>query len=127
MILWSSRKLEHALAGGQLSSWSKVKYLMLPSILGSMSLPFYIVQPRYGAEESMLVETILSILAAFLTYWGIKQCFHANQQIDDKYFFERFAVLFVPPFVRATAAVLLIGIVWVSIGLPLKVCSIVRF
>ncbi len=29
MILWSSKELERALAGGELDSWTKVKYVML--------------------------------------------------------------------------------------------------
>lgn len=107
MILWSSQKLEEALARGELSSWTKVKYLILPAILSSLNWPFYLISPTYGEKPPVftrLIMLVFSVLTAYITYRGIKSCFQANEGIDGKLFFERFAVLFVPSFVRIMVA-----------------------
>ena len=103
MILWSSEELEQALASGQLDSWTKVKYIMIPTVLGSLSTPFYVLRPVYG-ERAPVIQDLFSfafnIAAACITYWGLKRCFIANNEIDGKAFFERAAVLSVPIFIR---------------------------
>jgi hypothetical protein len=103
MILWSSRKLEHLLASGQLASWAKVKYLIVPAVLGSLATPFYVLRPIYGQRApalNALFALTFAIMSAYLVYWGIKRCFHINEGIDGKDFFERLAVLVVPVWVR---------------------------
>ena len=103
MILYSSRKLEKALADGKLETWAKVKYLIIPVVLGSPAGPFYVIWPRYGTRVPTLdsfVSMLCSFLIAYIAYRGIKRCFNINQNIDSKAFFERFAVLFIPPLIR---------------------------
>lgn len=118
MILWSSQKLEEALARGELSSWTKVKYLILPAILSSLSWPFYLISPSYGNKPPIfnrLIMLVFSVLTAYITYRGIKSCFQTNEGIDGKLFFERFAVLFVPSFVRIMVATFLGSILLLAI------------
>lgn len=103
MILWSSRKLEQALASGQLDSWTKVKYLLVPVVLGALSGPFYVFRPVYGQKAPPIVSIfffISAVLSAFLVYWGIRACFRVNRKIDGNMFFERFAVLTIPVLIK---------------------------
>jgi len=113
MILWSSEQLEQALADGELDSWTKVKYMMIPAVLASLSTPFYVLHPVYG-ERAPAIYSLFSflfhVLAAYVTYWGFKRCFAANNQIDGKAFFERLAVLWIPIFIRILVFSVLGGI-----------------
>jgi peptidoglycan/LPS O-acetylase OafA/YrhL len=118
MILWSSKKIERALAGGDLDAWTKVKYLIIPAILGTLSEPFYIIRPLYGKKPPALnsmVTFIFSILMAYLTYWGIRKCFRENNQIDSNMFFERYAVLGVPILVRLIAIFTPVTIIFMTV------------
>ncbi len=116
MFFLSSKELEYVLAEKKLDSWEKVKYLILPIVLGALfSKPFFLIQPHYGMRMpyiDMLVFVICGILSAFLTYSGIKKCFYTNKITDDKAFFERFAILSVPPLFKivAISIVLSLGI-----------------
>jgi hypothetical protein len=106
MICISSKKLEHVLAERKLDSWAKVKYLILPSVFAVLfSGPYYVIRPYYGDRSpgmniNDIVLLLCGIISAYLTYRGIKQCFQSNQEIDGKAFFERFTILFVPPFIQ---------------------------
>ena len=97
----SSKKLEYALAEKKLDAWAKVKYLILPAALAALfSKPLYMIQPHYGKRMpniDMLVFMLCGVISTFLVYRGIKQCFYANKNIDDKTFFERFTILSIPP------------------------------
>ncbi len=109
MILWSSRRLEQALARGQLDSWTKVKYVIVPAVIGSLFLPSYALRPHYGERTpaiNFLFSLIFAIVNAYLSYWGLKRCFLANRDIDGQAFFERTAVLGVPIFIRIITAVI---------------------
>ena len=112
MIWISSRKLEYALAEEKLNSWAKVKYLILPAILGVLSGgPFYIIRPHYGVRIpniDMLALVIYGIISAFLAYSGIKECFYTNKSFDDKDFFERFIILSVPPLFQVAALTIIL-------------------
>ena len=110
MILWSSEKLEQAFAAGELDSWTKVKYMMVPVMVGHLYTPFYVVRPVYGERApaiNYLFSFFFAMVALYLTYWGLKRCFIANREIDGKAFFERIAVLAVPIFFRIVAATIL--------------------
>jgi len=109
MIIWSSRKLEGSLARGELSNWTKVKYLIIPAVWGSLSGPVFFLQPTYGQRQPQHhfgFWLLLALLGALLAYRGVKKCFHANESIDNRAFFERFAVLTVPVIVRLTVIML---------------------
>lgn len=121
MIWLSSKKLECALVEKKLDSWAKVKYLILPAILGMcLGGPAYIIRPYYGRHmpnTHLLAFTLCGIISAFLVYRGIKQCFYTNKNIDDKDFFERFAILGVPPlFQVAILAILLFFLILIPIS-----------
>ena len=112
MVLLSSRKLEQVLADGKLETWSKVKYLILPAVLNSLAAAFYI-RPWYGPKEPALnifVSVPCNILTAYLTFWGIKRAFLENQKIDGVAFFERFAMLCVPPMIRVMTVTFLLSL-----------------
>jgi hypothetical protein len=106
MILWSSRELERALAGGALDAWTKVKYLMVPAVLGSLSVPFYVFRPIYGTRApalNTLFSLIFVLVTVYIVYRGLKRCFTANNEIDGKAFFERMAILAIPIMIRIIA------------------------
>jgi len=104
LIIFSSRTLEIAISEGQLVNRTKVNYLILPMVLSSLSGPFFVFRPTYGEPPPELLHKLLSmvcsILAAYLTYRGIIQCYFTNKQFDGMEFFERFAILFVPPLMK---------------------------
>ncbi len=109
MILWSSKELELALTRGELDSWAKVKYLMVPAVIGSLSVPSYVFRPIYGAKApaiNSLFSLVFAIVAVYLTYWGLKRCFIANRDINGQAFFERTAVLGVPILIRVITVVI---------------------
>jgi hypothetical protein len=113
MILWSSIELEQALARGQLDSWTKVKYVIVPGVMGSLSVPFYVFRPLYGERApaiNSLFSLIFAIATAYLFYWGIKRCFIANREIDGEAFFERTAVLALPILIRIITVVICVSI-----------------
>jgi hypothetical protein len=119
MIIWSSKKLEQALAKGELDAWTKVKYLIIPAILATiLSGPFYVIRPIYGQKApalNNLFTLIFAIVMSYLTYWGIRKCFRENCQIDEKMFFERFAVLSVPVLVRLIAIFTPVTIIFMTL------------
>ena len=114
MIWLSSRELEYALAEGKLDSWEKVKYLILPAVLGALfSRSFFLIQPHYGKHMPIIdssVFIICGIISAFLIYSGIKQCFYTNKITDDKAFFERFVILSVPPLFKIAAIAIVLSL-----------------
>jgi hypothetical protein len=114
MILWSSKELEQALAWGQLDSWTKVKYVIVPGVMGSLSVPLYVFRPLYGAKApaiNSLFSLIFALATAYLFYWGMKKCFIANREIDGEAFFERTAVLALPIFIKIVTVVMCVSIV----------------
>ena len=103
MILWSSRTLERELAGGALSSWEKVKYLLLPGVIASLGGAFYVFRPVYGPEQPDLnkaFHVVFAVLTAYVWYRSVKGCWQENERADGEAFFERFAVLSLPPLIR---------------------------
>jgi amino acid transporter len=120
MIWMSSKKLECALAEKKLDSWAKVKYLILPAVIGALAGPAYIIRPYYGyrmPSAHMLAFTLCGVIAMFIVYRGIKQCFYANKNIDDKDFFERFVILGVPPLFKvAILSILLFFLIFIPIS-----------
>jgi len=123
MILWSSRKLEQALARGQLDPWKKVKYLLVPVIMGALIGPFYIFRPVYGQKPPLiysLLSFICAILSAFVVYWGIKICFRINNKIDGNRFFERLAVLTIPALIKVAVFFFSFSIIFVVVVGSLK-------
>ena len=114
MILWSSKELERALVGGELDSWTKVKYVMVPAVMGSLSVPSYVFRPLYGERApaiNSLFSLIFAIVTVYLTYWGLKRCFTANREIEGAAFFERLTVLGVPILIRIVVVTLLVSVV----------------
>lgn len=119
MILFSSRALEAALAKGELGSWEKAKYAIIPSVLGALGGIRFVVQPVFGAPtpfEVGLVGSVSMIASALLAYHGIKRCYEANERFGGGAFLERFVILLLPPFLVlgvlafvATAGVLILG------------------
>jgi hypothetical protein len=114
MILWSSERLEQALADGELDPWAKAKYIMVPAALGALATPFYVLHPIYGQRAPAInsaVSFALNVLAAYITWQGIKRCFVANNEIDGKAFFERTGVLAVPVAIRVITLTVLCSVV----------------
>ncbi len=115
MILFSSNKLEHALAAGSLSSWDKAKYLIFIILLYSFSGPIYVLTPSFGPKPPMwhsLLSLVSTTLVIGLTYVGAKKCYLTNKATDDIDFSGRFAALFVPmtfKFIAAMLPIMVIG------------------
>jgi hypothetical protein len=128
MIVFSSKKLESALAENRLTQWDKVKYIILIAVLYSLSYgPIRWIKPTfsptYGTtpEKHPLFFILCSALAAYIAYRGIKECFRINEDIDAKSFFERWACLSVPVGLRLTFYMMPVFIFFpFLIGLPFE-------
>ena len=99
MILFSSTKLEGALAANTLTSWDKAKYIIVIIILYSFSGPIYVITPSFGQKPPLwnsLISFISTSLVILFTYFGAKKCYSTNKAADDADFVGRFAALFVP-------------------------------
>lgn len=100
MILFSSRKLEKALVAGKLDNWGKAKYIIIPAVVfAPFSATVAFFSPRFGEKPSglyFLVQFAFYIATMFITYFGMKLCFRANEKIDGKNFIERFSILLLP-------------------------------
>ena len=100
MILFSSRKLEIAIAENKLTNWQKAKYLLIPAVLsGPFIASSYFISPIFGKKAptlNMLISILIAIITMFIIYYGIKSCFKVNQIIDDQNFIERFCILSLP-------------------------------
>ncbi len=99
MILFSSAKLETALAKDSLDSWAKAKYIIFVLAMYGMSGPFYWFSPSFGPRKPLhysLAAFACSILTILLIIHGVKKCHRTNQKGDGKNFIERVTVLYVP-------------------------------
>jgi len=117
MILFSPRKAAHSIADGSLKSNEKIKYLMLPLIFSSISFQYFIT-PIYGAEPpyvNRIIRFLTYLISAYITYRGIKMCYLVNKNIDDSDFFERFAILFVPPYVWFIIVYSVVAIIYIFV------------
>ena len=104
MRLWSSEILEAELARGQLSDREKVKYLLLPLLLGGIiGGPLALFAPRYGVRPpryDSLMALANGILMVWATFYGMRKTYRANRQIDGRNFIERYTILVLPVNVR---------------------------
>ena len=100
MIIFSSIKLEKALAVQKVTRWQKAKYIMIPAIFISMASPLSaFFRPSFQDEPSTIysvLQLLVMIISIFITYFGIKACFEVNENIDKRNFIERFCILLVP-------------------------------
>ena len=100
MIIFSSIKLEKALADQKVTRWQKAKYIMIPAIFISMASPLSaFFRPSFQDEPSTIysvLQLLVMIISIFITYFGIKACFEVNENIDKRNFIERFCILLVP-------------------------------
>ncbi|HOO77522.1 MAG TPA: hypothetical protein PK636_01760 [bacterium] len=100
MILFSSRKLEKALVTGTLDNWVKAKYIVIPAVVfAPFAATVAFFSPRIGEKPSglyLLTQFAFYIATMFITYFGMKLCFRANEKIDGKNFIERFSILLLP-------------------------------
>lgn len=107
MRLWSSEILEIELAREQLSEREKVKYLLLPILLGAcLGGPITWLAPRYGLRPprfDVLVALLNSLLMVAVTIYGIRKAYRANRRIDGRNFIERYAILVLPVSFRFAA------------------------
>lgn len=114
MILFSSTKLEAALAKGELGDWDKTKYLLLSVVLMALLAPAAaLIRPHFGPVHppwNMFFALCGAVLAARFVYVGIKRCFEINRTIDGDRFIERFTVLFVPITIRVMIVVVPLSI-----------------
>jgi len=110
MIVFSSIKLEQALAASSLPSWEKAKYIIFIIILYSLSGPLYVLTPSFGAKPPIwhsLTSLVSTILVILFTYFGAKKCYQTNKGIDDTDFVGRFAALYMPMTFKLIAIMLL--------------------
>jgi len=124
VILFSSRKLEAALAGGRLTSRDKLSYLIVPAVAAALVGPAWLLTPRYTQNpppQLIVIQLVCVVLGAMLVYKGIQRCYRTNKRIDGRLFFERYVLLTLPPSVVTVIAffVLNFAIPVVALG-PLK-------
>ncbi|MDL5048087.1 hypothetical protein QQ054_18895 [Oscillatoria amoena NRMC-F 0135] len=119
MYFFSQIKLEKALARGEISQWGKALYLIIPMTIGSLT-PFTSYFSKWGPEETPfigIITLVCILLSAIFTYFGLKQCFKANQLADGKSFIERFTILVFPIMVKLIiAAIAFYAIILLSTG-----------
>lgn len=99
MILFSSNKLEKAIADDSLDSWTKAKYMILVIAMYSLKNSFYWFAPSFGPETPLpyYAAAFASwLLGIVITFHGGKKCFKTNETSDGKNYVERLAVLYVP-------------------------------
>ena len=110
MYLWSCETLEAELARGKVSEREKVKYLLLPMLLTALSGgPIYLVTPTYGLRHpplTLLSSFLSALLVAAVTFYGLRHVYRTNQNIDGRFFLERYIVLSLPVHVRFIALML---------------------
>ena len=104
MIIFSSKKLEKAIAENKLESWGKAKYIIVPAVISALiGGTLYLISPLYGERAPMLntsLQILFNILLALVTYCGIKKCFQTNKDMDEENFLERFVILSLPIFIK---------------------------
>lgn len=126
MILFSSNRLERALAGNTLNSWEKAKYIIFVIIFYGFSGPIYVITPSFGPKPPLgnsLATFVSAILTIIFTFFGAKKCFLTNKANDDSDFAGRFAALFIPmtfKFFAISAIVMAISAILVSLVSPDK-------
>lgn len=99
MILFSSTKLERAIADGALTSWEKAKYIIFIIILHTLSGPIYVLTPSFGPKPpiwQLLASFTSSIFIILFTFFGAKKSYQTNKTIDDTDFVGRFTALYMP-------------------------------
>jgi len=114
MILFSSNKLERALADSSLPSCDKAKYVIFIIILYSFSGPLYVLTPSFGTKPPIwhsLTSLVSTILVILFTYFGAKRCYQTNKGIDDTDFVGRFAALYMPMTFKFIAIMLLVIVI----------------
>ena len=119
MIIFSSKKLERAIAHDRLPNWERAKYIILPTIIMMLAPgPIYIARPIYGVKAPFLnsiFSFVCTIIGAFVTFYGIKRCFRTNEVTDKKDFLARFTILNVPIMFKFIA--ILIPITFISMAI----------
>lgn len=97
MIIFSPQKLEQQLAKEELSTWEKVKYLVLAVVVSALAGPLFWIAPAVKEHEigfTTLVQFVSILIGLRITYTGIKHCYTTNNK--ENQFIERFICLRVP-------------------------------
>jgi hypothetical protein len=100
MILFSSTKLEKALADNKITNWQKAKYIIIPAVVfAPIASIVNFVSPRFNERPPgihFLIELLFTIITMVITYFGIRYCFKINEIIDRQDFIMRFSILLLP-------------------------------
>ena len=100
MILFSSLKLEKAIAEGEITGWQKAKYIIIPAVfMAPFASTTFLISPKFQTRPPgfhTLIQFVCTIGTMVITYYGIKFCFKANNKIDNHNFIERFCILLLP-------------------------------
>jgi hypothetical protein len=102
MIVFSSDKLERALASDGLDSRQKAQFVILFMCLSTPHMFSHLlgsIIPDFESSEPpghSLIMVCCGIIALILTYVGIRKCYLTNKSADDKEFVTRFFALFFP-------------------------------
>ena len=113
MIIFSSDKLEQAIAFNRFDPWQKTKYVILYFIIGIFTgvAPSFthFFRPTFGTAEPPMtssISTVTTILIAIITYIGIKKCYLVNKTADDHDFVSRLFMLYFPAGLKISAIIL---------------------
>ncbi|MCX6897575.1 MAG: hypothetical protein NT105_02640 [Verrucomicrobia bacterium] len=117
-MIFSSRKLEEALAANLLSPWEKTKYLVFGILVCGISYPLVFALPNYNNQSfsisTRLILGLLWVVNILVVYRGVRSCFQTNSTIDNSAFVERFIILNFPVFIKYWAILipLILGSFW---------------
>jgi len=122
-MIFTSRKLEAALASGEVSGWDAARYYFVPMILGSViATPCWLLRPRFSFHPKsvvILTQYGLQILSAVLVYRGIKKCFRTNHQIDGQDFISRMVILCFPVFIKVVVLSIVVSLTLLQLAMRL--------
>ncbi|NQU10401.1 hypothetical protein HQ590_06410 [bacterium] len=120
-MIFTSRKLERALAEGRIAGWEAARYYFVPTIIAAvMAMPCWLLRPRYSIHPKpvvILVQFLLQVLAGVLVYHGVKKCFRTNHQIDSRDFISRIVILGFPVFIKVIGLALVASLALVHVGM----------
>jgi hypothetical protein len=101
MILFSSKKMEAAIARDLVTNSQKAVYLGLFSLMYFPSVVVSIIQPKIvvqaeGKADYPVFNLINALVIIGLTIFAITRCRKINSGIDDKNIIERYMLLSIP-------------------------------
>jgi hypothetical protein len=100
MILFSSKKLEKALAEDSLDEREKAKYMIYPNMLYAFATPFFLAQTVSDHPNEYYFNFIFTLISVLIFYLVFRTCYRINGNSMNKNFIENIVVLSVPAWMK---------------------------